>query len=87
MENALGSGDRGYRYSQFLRATIHYSYKFNVPFLLWNAAQVYDEGEKVPNIIERGLDKIFLGASHYKVIAQANGELYLSCKLVHLFDL
>ena len=39
--------------------------------------KVYDEGEKVPNIIERGLDKIFLGASHYKVIAQANGELYL----------
>ena len=36
--------------------------------------KVYDEGEKVPNIIERGLDKIFLGASHYRLDAEQMGN-------------
>ena len=39
--------------------------------------KLYEEGESVPTLIERGIDKIFLGASHYQVVSESEGALYL----------
>ena len=39
--------------------------------------KLYEEGEPVPTLIERGIDKIFLGASHYQVVSESEGALYL----------
>ena len=39
--------------------------------------KLYEEGESVPTLIERGIDKIFLGASHYQVVSESEGPLYL----------
>ncbi len=39
--------------------------------------KIYADYEKVPNFFERAMDKVFLGASHYKLTAQSSGELYL----------
>ena len=38
---------------------------------------------KAPNILERGVDKILLGASHYRMEAESSGTSILgSCKMV-----
>lgn len=39
--------------------------------------KIYAKEETTPNFIARGLHKILLGASHYKVTAENSGELYL----------
>ena len=38
---------------------------------------LYSDATEVPNIMERGLDKILLGASHYKLELENSGNLYL----------
>ena len=38
---------------------------------------VYEDGESVPNFAEQSVDKILLGASHYRVEAEKSGQLYL----------
>jgi signal peptidase I len=38
---------------------------------------VYEDDESVPNFAEQSVDKILLGASHYRVEAEASGHLYL----------
>jgi signal peptidase I len=38
---------------------------------------LYSDASEVPNIMERGLDKILLGASHYKLELENSGNLYL----------
>ena len=37
---------------------------------------VYDENEGVPNFL-KGIGKITSGASHYKIISESKGKLYL----------
>ena len=39
--------------------------------------RVYEDGEPVPNFAEQAVDKILLGAAHYKVEAEKSGHLYL----------
>lgn len=38
---------------------------------------VYEDGEPVPNLAERMVDKILLGASHYRLEAEKSGHIYL----------
>ena len=38
---------------------------------------LYSDATEVPNIMERGLDKVLLGASHYKLELENSGNLYL----------
>ncbi len=38
---------------------------------------VYEADEEVPNFAQRAIDKLLLGASHYKLEAQNSGNLYL----------
>ena len=38
---------------------------------------LYEEGKNVPNIMERSLDKVLLGASHYRLNLESSGNLYL----------
>ena len=38
---------------------------------------VYDDNEDIPNIAERAIDKILLGASHFSVESETKGKLYL----------
>ena len=38
---------------------------------------VYEDNSEVPNFLERSLDKILLGAAHYKLKAESSGDLYL----------
>ena len=38
---------------------------------------LYQENEDVPNLIERGMDKMLLGASHYRLELESAGSLYL----------
>jgi signal peptidase I len=38
---------------------------------------LYEENEDVPNLIERGVDKMLLGASHYRLELESAGSLYL----------
>jgi len=39
--------------------------------------KVYQEDERVPNIAERAIDKILLGASHFRLESESKGKLYL----------
>jgi signal peptidase I len=39
---------------------------------------VYEAEDEVPNFAERAVDKLLLGASHYKLEAQSSGNLYLA---------
>jgi len=38
---------------------------------------VYEGAEDAPNFVERCVDKVLLGASHYKLDAESSGDLYL----------
>ena len=38
---------------------------------------LYKDSEDVPNFLERGVDKILLGASHYRLKLESTGSLYL----------
>ncbi|MBT3668414.1 MAG: signal peptidase I [Opitutae bacterium] len=38
---------------------------------------LYEEQEDVPSFLERGVDKLLLGASHYRVELESSGSLYL----------
>lgn len=38
---------------------------------------IYEDNSEVPNFLERSLDKILLGAAHYKLKAESSGDLYL----------
>ena len=38
---------------------------------------LYSDATELPNIMERGLDKVLLGASHYKLELENSGNLYL----------
>lgn len=38
---------------------------------------LYQENEDVPSLIERGIDKMLLGASHYRLELESAGSLYL----------
>ena len=38
---------------------------------------LYEDTEDVPNFVERGVDKILLGASHYRLKLESTGSLYL----------
>jgi signal peptidase I len=38
---------------------------------------VYEGADDVPNFVERSVDKVLLGASHYKLEAENSGDLYL----------
>jgi signal peptidase I len=38
---------------------------------------LYEENEDIPNFVERGFDKLLLGASHYRVELESSGSLYL----------
>jgi len=38
---------------------------------------VYEDEEQIPNFAEQAVDKILLGASHFRVEAEASGHLYL----------
>ena len=38
---------------------------------------VYEDGEQIPSFAEQAVDKILLGASHFRVEAEASGHLYL----------
>ena len=38
---------------------------------------IYEDNSEVPNFFERSLDKILLGAAHYKLKAESSGDLYL----------
>ena len=38
---------------------------------------LYETVEDVPNLVERSVDKVLLGASHYRLDAENSGNLYL----------
>lgn len=38
---------------------------------------VYEGADDVPNVVERCVEKVLLGASHYKLDAESSGDLYL----------
>lgn len=39
--------------------------------------RVYDHSEEAPNFFKRSLDKVLLGASHYKIQAESTGNVFL----------
>ena len=48
--------------------------------------KIYEDDEKLPNIFERGVDKALLGASHYNLIAENSGELFLKIQNGRTFN-
>ena len=38
---------------------------------------LYEEDNEVPNLLERSVDKVLLGASHYRLNLESSGNLYL----------
>ena len=38
---------------------------------------LYEESKDVPNLFERSIDKVILGASHYRLNVESSGNLYL----------
>ena len=38
---------------------------------------LYEETKEVPNLLERSVDKVILGASHYRLNVESSGNLYL----------
>ena len=48
---------------------------------------VYETVESTPGFIGRCIDKLLLGASHYKVEAESSGELFLKLQGQMSFDL